>query len=66
MDQINDIAGPGNEDNIFLDAITKGFAALDQDFAVQITKDVCKDPCKHVIDEVRTQSLIEQFKNVIG
>ena len=60
LQQIIDIAGSGNGANIFMDAIeaAKGFEALNEEFAIKITKDVCKDPCKHAIDESATKALI--------
>ena len=63
MQQIRDMAGPGNDDNIFMTALDRGFEALDNTFAAEVTKGVCKNPCKHVIDQVEIDLLIDMFKD---
>jgi len=61
--QIFDMAGPGNEDNIFWEAVEGGFEALDENFASKVTAGVCKDPCKSVFTEDDIKEIIENFKN---
>jgi len=62
MQQLKEMAGPGNDRNIFMTAVERGFEALDGTFASEVTKGVCKDPCKHVISEDEIESLIDVFK----
>merc|ERR1711881_322801 len=61
VQQINDMAGPGNDANIFWEASEKGFAAPDSNFAAKVTAGVCKDPCKHVVDEAEINAIINAF-----
>jgi len=61
--QILDMAGPGNEKNIFWEAVEGGFEALDENFASQVTAGVCKDPCKSVFTEDDINEIIANFKN---
>jgi len=62
MEQINQMAGH-KDANIFLDALVGGFQALDLNFASKVAAGVCKDPCRHVVDEQEIQSLISLFKD---
>ena len=45
LDQINAIAGPGNEERVLRDALENGFDALDDTFARRITGIICDQPC---------------------
>jgi len=46
MNEINEIAGPGNQANVLTDALERGFDALDEEFAAKISRILCGDPCR--------------------
>nr|XP_002122040.3 E-selectin-like [Ciona intestinalis] len=47
LDQFRVITGPGNENNIIKDALTRGFDALDEEFAGRIGSILCGEPCSN-------------------
>lgn len=45
MAEIEDMAGPGNDDKILRDALVDGFDALDEGFAKRMSVLLCGKPC---------------------
>ena len=45
MRQIRTIAGSGNDANILTQAIERGFDALNEEFAMEMSSRLCSEPC---------------------